>query len=121
MTARVITGWVLSIVAALAFTFAGAIKLAGNAQAVTMFAQFGFSPWFVYVVGIAEIAGSVLLLVPWRPPVGVAILCCVAAGAAFECLTHGLASSAPFAPVLAILAVVGAQLRDRRAAARAAV
>jgi uncharacterized membrane protein YphA (DoxX/SURF4 family) len=121
MTTRVVTGWVLSIVAALAFTFAGAIKLAGNVQAVTMFAQFGLPPWFVYLVGIAEIAGSVLLLVPWRPSIGAAILCCVAAGAAFECLAHEQAAFAPMAPVLAALAVAGTLLRGARASVRAAI
>jgi len=121
MKPRAIASWVLSIIAALMFLFAGSIKIVGNVEAVTMFAQFGLPPWFVYAVGIAEIAGSVLLLLPWRPSIGAAILCVVALGAASECLAHGQASYAPLAPVLAILAVVGTLLRGPRAGVRAPI
>lgn len=56
--------WVLQVLLALMFLFAGAGKLAGEAQTVALFNEIGWGDWFRYVTGVVEIAGAIGLLIP---------------------------------------------------------
>ncbi|MDQ0573308.1 putative oxidoreductase [Variovorax paradoxus] len=56
--------WGIRILLALAFSAAGAAKLAGVPQMVQVFDAIGFGQWFRYVTGVVEVGGAVLLLVP---------------------------------------------------------
>ena len=47
---------------ALAFLAAAVAKLTGNEMMVANFARFGYPLWFMYFVGVAEIAGAIGLL-----------------------------------------------------------
>jgi len=109
MATRILT-WLLAAL----FVFAGGMKLSGNPQAVQGFADFGFPPWFVYAVGLAEAAGGIALLVPRLAPIGLALLLAVMVGA-FGTLVH--AGQRPLPPLVvgALLLVVAWR---RRAAAR---
>jgi putative oxidoreductase len=54
----------LQILVALFFLGAGAAKLMDNAEMVAEFARMGFWQWFRYLVGILEVMGAFLLLLP---------------------------------------------------------
>jgi uncharacterized membrane protein YphA (DoxX/SURF4 family) len=59
-----ITVWGVRIVLALAFAAAGAAKLAGMPQQVVTFDAIGFGQWFRSFIGVVELLGAVLMLVP---------------------------------------------------------
>ncbi|HEY0797965.1 MAG TPA: DoxX family protein [Candidatus Baltobacteraceae bacterium] len=110
MKARVISGWVLSGIAALLFFTAGCFKLSNNPIDVNAFTLYGLSLPFMYAVGVAEIAGAATLLTKQRLA-GAVVLTIVGLGAAFEHLTHAQAAFAPIPLVLAAFALGGALLR----------
>lgn len=56
--------WVLTVLLAGIFLFAGAIKLAGMEEAVRGFEQFGYPGWFRIVIGVIEVVCGVALLIP---------------------------------------------------------
>lgn len=56
--------WSAQILLAAVFVFAAAPKLAGQHAAVVMFGQIGAGQWLRYLVGIAELAGGIGLLIP---------------------------------------------------------
>ncbi|MGH7883087.1 MAG: DoxX family protein [Candidatus Dormibacteraceae bacterium] len=56
--------WVLQILLALVFAFAGSLKLIGVPQMVTFFTMLGVGQWFRYMVGSLELAGAIGLLIP---------------------------------------------------------
>jgi uncharacterized membrane protein YphA (DoxX/SURF4 family) len=62
---------VISVLLALAFLAAAFAKLTGNEMMVGNFARYGYPLWFMYFVGVAELAGAIgLLLKPtavWAP------------------------------------------------------
>jgi uncharacterized membrane protein YphA (DoxX/SURF4 family) len=111
MIVQKIVTWVLSGLLALAFCGAGLSKLTGQAMMVHEFSLFGFPLWFMYLTGVIEIAGAVLVLVPRFAYVGAAALVCVMAGAVFSHLTHGQAGMIGVPLVLLILAAVVGTLR----------
>ncbi len=60
-----ITLWVVQVLLALFFAFAGINKLVGFQQEVVeAFAQIGFGQWFRYLTGVLELAGAIGLLIP---------------------------------------------------------
>lgn len=56
--------WVVSVLLALEYAFAGITKLIGQAEAVEGFRHAGFSDGFRLFIGAAEAAGAIGLLVP---------------------------------------------------------
>ena len=61
---RTIITWVLTVLAAIAFAGAGLSKLSEAEQMVAAFTAFGFPLWFMTLVGLAELAGAIALLLP---------------------------------------------------------
>ena len=60
-----ITLWVIQVLLAALFAFAGINKLAGLQQEMLdQFAKFGVGPWFRYLTGALELAGAIGLLIP---------------------------------------------------------
>ena len=60
-----ITLWVIQVLLAALFAFAGINKLAGVPQEVLdQFARIGLGPWFLYLTGALELAGAIGLLIP---------------------------------------------------------
>src|SRR5580704_13393933 len=59
-----IIGWILAIVLALVFSFAGGVKLIGVPGMVAEFAQIGIGQWFRLVTGLVELSGAIGLLIP---------------------------------------------------------
>jgi len=108
--------WALSILLAFAFLGAGGSKLASHPMMIATFDSFGYPLWFMYVTGLIEIAGAVLVLFPRVAYIGAALLVCVMAGAIFSHLTHGQTAKVPLPLVLLVLAVAVGTLRGWRAA-----
>src|SRR6266700_2900254 len=59
-----VTLWAVQALLALLFATAAIPKLIAAPMAVAMFATIGVGQWFRYVVGVAELAGAIGLLVP---------------------------------------------------------
>jgi putative oxidoreductase len=95
----------LRLVLAVVFLVAGGLVLLGLPRIVESFARWGYPAWAALVVGLAQIAGAVMLLVPHRAPLGAAGLGVIMTGAVTTHLLHGefLASLVP----LALLVVLG--------------
>jgi uncharacterized membrane protein YphA (DoxX/SURF4 family) len=68
--------WVLQVLGAAIFVFAGYAKLRGDAQTVEGFEAIGLGVAGMYIIGVLEIAGAIGLLLPGVA--GFAGLCLVA-------------------------------------------
>lgn len=108
---RSIATWTVSILLALAFLAAAAAKLTGQAMMVSEFTLFGLPGWFLYVTGVIEVIGAVLILIPRLAGLGAALLACVMLGALAAHLTHGQAPMIAGPVVLLVLAVTVGTLR----------
>ncbi len=63
--ARNIILWVIQVLLAALFAFAGINKLAGlQKEMLDQFARIGLGPWFRYLTGALELAGAIGLLIP---------------------------------------------------------
>ena len=80
---------ILSILLALVFLAAGGSKLTGTEMHVESFESWGYPGRFVYVTGLIEVVGALLLLFPKTRLYGGAIIICVMLGAI---VTHVMAS-----------------------------
>ncbi len=59
-----IIGWILAVLLALLFTYAGCAKLIGMRGMVQEFAQIGFGQWLRYLTGLLEVSGAIGILIP---------------------------------------------------------
>ena len=116
--AKNVVATIIAVLLALAFLTAGGTKLAGVQMHFEQFARWGYPSWFVYVVGLVEVAGAILVLIPATRFYGAALLAINMAGAAF---THARAhewSSLPAPMALLFLAVIVAWYRRPAAGLR---
>lgn len=90
--------WTVQVLVALAFLAAGAAKLLGNPDMISLFDAIGVGQWFRYVTGTLEVLGAVLLIVPSQTAFGALLLLCVMAGAILAHLT--VLHTAPTAPLV---------------------
>jgi putative oxidoreductase len=108
--ARLITLWILSGLAALAFLGAGGGKLAGAAAMVELFDKVGLGQWFRYFTGLLEVAGAIGLLISRYAFYAAILLAIVMVGAIIAHLT--VLGTSPAAPVvLLVLSGTIARLR----------
>ena len=64
----------LSILLSLVFLASGAAKLAGLAFEIAAFERWGYPLWFMYAIGVVEVAGGVgLLLRRWSALAGLGL------------------------------------------------
>jgi uncharacterized membrane protein YphA (DoxX/SURF4 family) len=108
---RKVLTWVLSGLLALAFVAAGAAKLTGQQMMVAEFETFGLPLWFMYLTGLLEVAGAVLVLVPRLAFAGAGLLACIMLGALAAHLSHGQAAMIGAPALLLIMAVAVGTLR----------
>lgn len=73
--------WVLSVMLAGGFAFMASGKLMGSEMSAAGFERWGYPLWFMYVVGLMEVTGAVLLLVPRLASYGALLLGVVMLGA----------------------------------------
>jgi putative oxidoreductase len=59
-----VVAWILAVLLAVVFIFAGGAKLLGARAMVQEFAQIGIGQWFRYFTGILEISGAIGVLIP---------------------------------------------------------
>jgi uncharacterized membrane protein YphA (DoxX/SURF4 family) len=109
-SARVVLGWILSLLLALVFLLFGSMKLLGKPAMVQEFNQVGLGQWFRYFTGILEIAGALGLLVPRFARWAALLLVVVMIGAITAHFTV-LRSNPTFASIIFVLAAVTAWAR----------
>lgn len=83
-----IIDWVVRILIALAFTLASLGKLTSHPGVLEMFMRFGFPEGFHLLIGVLELAGAVLLLIPKTRQIAITILSVIVIGAAGTHLVH---------------------------------
>ncbi len=76
--------WMLRIAIALAFILFGSEKFT-EAYWVDLFRRIGYGQWFRYFTGVVEIAGALLVVLPWTANAGLALCAATMLGAT---LTH---------------------------------
>lgn len=79
--------WVLRVALALLFVLAGASKLGGMPEQITLFDDVGAGQWLRYLVGACEVAGGIGLLVPRVAALAGLCLAALMAGATVANLT----------------------------------
>ena len=80
---RNIITWVLRILVAGLFAFAGFMKLSGQPMMVQEFGVVGLGDWFRIFTGVVEILGAAAVLYPVTTAWGALLLLCVDIGAFF--------------------------------------
>ena len=84
---RVIAAWVLVVALAALFMLAALGKLTG--AATPMFEAWGYPAWFALLIGVAELAGAIGLLIPRTMRWAILGLGLVMLGAVFTHLANG--------------------------------
>lgn len=109
--------WIVSIVLAAMFLFAGSPKLLTPGKVVPMFVAYGYAPWFATLIGISEVLGAVGLLVPRLAALAAAGLSIIMVGAFFTHATHHEFTHAitPLVLLALLIAVGYARLKEARA------
>jgi uncharacterized membrane protein YphA (DoxX/SURF4 family) len=81
--------WAVTVLLAVFFTMMGLPKLLGSGGWAGRFATWGYPPSFVILVGVAELAGAAMVLIPRLATLGGALLAIIMLGAAATHLLHG--------------------------------
>ena len=61
---KMIAGWILQFALAAFFVIQASVKLAGSKAWISRFAAWGYPDHFYAFVGLAELCGAILLLIP---------------------------------------------------------
>jgi uncharacterized membrane protein YphA (DoxX/SURF4 family) len=88
-SAKRIAAWLVSALLAALFLMAGYGKALGHPGWIESFAAWGYPAWMVRVIGLAEVAGAILLLVPRTAQYAVALLMFVMMGATYTHFAAG--------------------------------
>jgi putative oxidoreductase len=81
--------WVLQLLLAAFFAIQGIAKLSGSPAWISRFRAWGYPDRFYFVVGLAELLGAVLLMIPRLAKFGAVMLVAVMVGATATHLIHG--------------------------------
>jgi putative oxidoreductase len=76
-----ICGWVLQSLLALLFAIQGFVKLRGSPGWISLFRKWGYPDHFYFVVGLVELLGAILLVIPRLAKWGALILLVTMIGA----------------------------------------
>ena len=109
MKTRNIVAWILQVLLAACFIFAGSQKLMHLDTTMTMLSNLGLPGWFGGFIGVAEVLGGLGLLVPRTVRPAAIGLIIIMIGAAFMHATKipgGLANGVPAIVALVLLVVV---------------
>jgi len=79
----------LRILLTMVFVGAAVMKLAASEFEVSNFERFGYAPWFMYAVGIAQLLGAILLWVRGYVGYAALFLAAMMAGGAMSHLSAG--------------------------------
>jgi uncharacterized membrane protein YphA (DoxX/SURF4 family) len=109
---KVIATWILSGLIALVMIMAGGSKLAAVPEQVKGFAAMGYPSWFIYVAGVIEIGGAILLLIPKTAAFGILLLGATMIVATLSVLKMGDFAHAPIPFVFVVIIGIIAWLRQ---------
>ncbi len=98
--------WALTILLALLFLLVGSGKLLAEEAWAARFAGWGLPVWLALVIGVVEMTGALLLLVPRTASYGSALIISVMLGASATHLFNGELPNSGFTLVLAALVFV---------------
>ena len=87
--AKNVFAWILSILLALAFLLAGVPKLLAITSWIKKFTHWGYPRWSLALIGLLEVGGAILLLVPRFAVYGVGVLIAIMLGAAYTHVANG--------------------------------
>jgi uncharacterized membrane protein YphA (DoxX/SURF4 family) len=104
--------WAAQVLLAAVFAVAAMPKLAGAHSAVVMFGQIGAGQWLRYLVGTAELAGAIGLLIPRLAGLAAAGLAADMAGATI--INIAVLHSAAVALTIPLCAALALIARARR-------
>ena len=106
--------WIVTIILAVAFLLFGILKLIGAEPLAGEFTKWGYPAWFRLLIGVAEIGGAVLLLLPRTVALSAAGLCVLMVGAVFTHLKAGEGpQTVPAFVLLVLLAIISYARRPR--------
>ncbi len=112
---RVVAAWAVAILLAIYFVQAGAGKLNPSPALVERFESWGYSGGFARIVGMLEITGAVLGLVPSLAAYGALLISTVMIGAIYTHLSTGIGGPATAAQMLVLAgALIALRARDAR-------
>ncbi len=94
------TAQVLSIMLAVVYLIVGIAQIAGVAGIAESFARWGYPAWFRIVIGVLELAGAAILLLPKASALAAVGLAVLMAGAMY---THVQAGEYPMILLNALL------------------
>jgi uncharacterized membrane protein YphA (DoxX/SURF4 family) len=117
-TPKSVAVWVVQILLALLFALQGIIKLTSAPAWVARFKAWGYPDHFYLAVGLGELVGAILLLIPRLARFGALILMTVMIGAA---ATHLLHREPQVITTVILMALLGVVLYVRRQSAIAPV
>jgi len=103
---RLVAVWILQFALAALFAIQGAVKLGGSKVWISRFGAWGYPDHFYIVVGLAEVLGAILLLIPRLAEVGALLLVTVMVGATVTHLIHHEPQVATTLVLTALLVVV---------------
>lgn len=78
---RLALAWCLGLYLADMFVTMGWIKFDPNGFWTAAFVRWGYPPWLRVAVGVVEVAGGGMLVIPWLAPLGGVALASVMGGA----------------------------------------
>lgn len=112
---RILFAWALGLILALFFIINGWPKIASGGKGWNaQFESWGYTTDFVLVIGILEILGGVMVLIPRVAFYGAILLTVIMAGAVYTHLSTGIGSPA-LAIILLVLAAAQALVTKNRA------
>ncbi|HET8573796.1 MAG TPA: DoxX family protein [Edaphocola sp.] len=92
-----ITGWTLTIILGLLFTFSAFLKLSQNGSSLAQASAFGFNPATYVFIGIIEITSLILFIIPRTGVLGTLLLVAYLGGAIVTHLQHQQPIAMPLA------------------------
>ncbi|MEM8567634.1 MAG: DoxX family protein [Bacteroidota bacterium] len=106
--------WILSIIVALTFILAASGKFNPSGNMADNFERWGYTTTLMFIVGIAEGLGGLLLLIPKTRYWGVIILMPVMIGASITHLVHSTELGFPLLPIILILLLLTLRILNNK-------
>ena len=103
--------WVLQVLLGALFLMSAVPKLMSNPGAVQMFQDFGYPDNFYLLIGVIEVVGAILLLIPVLAAYGASVLAVIMIGASVTHLVNDEMSRVLFTLILCGLLVAVGYLR----------
>jgi len=104
-TIKIYISWILSLLLAASFVFAGYTKIPPGPNMIKRFENWGYNADFALLIGVLEILGAILILIPRMTILGACIIIVLMMGAVYTHLATGIGSPL-FAFIYLAMAIV---------------